>query len=180
MIETPSPDVLAVRTREIFERIHREQMAGLPLINPALEVATLGFRSWEGRTLGMLVTPWMMSLVMFPAEGEDWEALPLGGRQIHGFPGGLFRFLVNRVDGLGSLQMHSVHSPMRGFPDQAAALAEAGAFLERLLTPVKAEPRQDLVDEELLGRILRGEKVPSVEAVVDAVAAPSPEPVAGR
>lgn len=175
MREMFSPEARAALTREVFERIHRQQMAGLPLINPALEVATVGFRDWEGRTLGVLVTPWMMSLVLFPAEGEDWEDLPLGGRQIQGFPGGLFRFLVNRIDGLGTLQMHSVHSPMRSFPDQTAALAEAAAFLRRLLAPPGDEPRQELVDEELLGRILRGEKVPAVEAVADGAPIQSPE-----
>lgn len=166
-----SPEMMAANVAAAFDHIHREQMAGLPLLNPALEVAAIGFQAWQGRTLGMLVTPWMMSLLLFPGEGEDWAGMALGDRQMHGFPGGVFRFLANRVEGLGTFQMHSVHSPMRGFPDQAAALAEAAAFLERVLAPPASEPRQDLVDEELLGRILRGEKVPAVDSAVDTLQA---------
>ncbi len=174
-----SPEVRAAGVAASFERIHREQMAGLPLLNEALEVATLGFQSWQGRTLGMLVTPWMMSLVLFPGPDDDWASMALGDKQAHGFPGGIFRFLVNRVDDLGTFQMHSVHSPMRGFPSHSAALAEAAGFLERVLTPVQPEARQDLVDEELLGRILRGESVPAVDAAVGAMQADS-SPDGGR
>lgn len=170
-----SPEMQAARVAAAFERIHREQMAGLPLLNEALDVATLGFQSWQGRIMGMLVTPWMMSLVLFPGAGDDWQAMVLGDKQTHGFPGGSFRFLVNRVEDLGVCQMHSVHSPMRGFANQAAALAEAAGFLERLLTQANAESRQDVVDEELLGRILRGEKVPAVDAAVGVMEAESPD-----
>lgn len=175
-----SPEVQAARVAAAFERIHREQMAGLPLLNEALEVATLGFREYAGRVVGMLVTPWMMSVVLFPGAGDDWQTMALGDKRTHGFPGGSFRFLVNRVDELGVFQVHSVHSPMRGFSSQSAALAEAAGFLERLLTPVNAEPQQELVDEELLGRILRGEAVPAVDAAVGAMQADSPDGGRGR
>lgn len=175
------PEVQAARVGAAFERIHREQMAGLPLLNQALEVATLGFREHAGRVVGMLVTPWMMSVVLFPgADDDDWQAMALGDKRTHAFPGGSFRFLVNRVDELGVFQVHSVHSPMRGFSNQSAALAEAAGFLERLLTPANAEPRQDQVDEELLGRILRGEAVPAVDAAVGAMQADFPDGGPGR
>lgn len=175
-----APEMQAARVGAAFERIHREQMAGLPLLNEALEVATLGFQTHAGRVMGMLLTPWMMSLVLFPGADDDWQAMALGDKATHVFPRGSLRFLVNRVDELGVFQVHSVHSPMRGFPSQSAALAEAAGFLERLLTPANAEPQQDLVDEELLGRILRGEAVPAVDAAVGAMQAGSPEGGLGR
>lgn len=177
---TIPPEAQAACVASAFERIHREQMAGLPLLNDALAVATVGFREHGGRVVGMLVTPWMMSLVLFPASGEDWRSMALGDKATHGFPGGSLRFLANRVDDLGVFQVHSVHSPMRGFASQPAALAEAAGFLERLLTPVKPEPWQDPVDEELLGRILRGEAVPAVEAAVGAMHADSPNGAPAR
>ena len=37
--------------RQVFERIHREQMAGLPLLNSALTVATIGFQSFRSRAV---------------------------------------------------------------------------------------------------------------------------------
>lgn len=175
MADIVSPELRASQVADVFDRIHREQMAGLPLLNEALAVATVGFQEYQGRVVGMVVTPWMMSLVLFPASGEDWQSMALGDKQAHGFPGGAYRFMLNVVDGLGPVMMHSVHSPMRGFASQAEALAEAAAFLQRLMAPATDEPRQDLVDEELLGRILRGEKVPAVEAAVGAMQADSPD-----
>lgn len=158
-----SPEQLAVRVASLFERIHREQMAGLPLLNKALGVATLGFQSFEGRTLGMLITPWMMSLLMFPGPQDDWQAQALGNKGTFGFPGGSYRFLVNVIDDLGVCQMHSLHSPMHAFRSQEAAVAEAMAFLKKLLVAPPAGVHHDPVDEELLGKILRGEKVPEMD-----------------
>lgn len=163
MSHYPSPEEIAARVAQVFERIHAEQMAGLPLLNDALQVAAVGFRMHESRVLGMVVTPWMMSAMLFPRADEGWQQLALGAKQSHEFPGGSYRFLTNDIDGLGVCQMHSVHSPMRAFRDQAGALLAAEAFLDKLLAPKPADaPPDDPVDEALLGRILRGEEVPEL------------------
>lgn len=151
------------RVATLFERIHREQMAGLPLLNPALSVATLGFEAFEGRVLGLVITPWMMSLLLFPGPQDPWEGQALGNKHTFTFPGGSFRFMVNVLDELGVCQMHSLHSPMHPFKNQAAALAEANTFLKKLLTTPPGGLAHDPVDEELLGKILRGEKVPEMD-----------------
>lgn len=175
---TLPPETLAVRVAEVFEGIHREQMAGLPLLNEALSVATLGFQSWQGRVLGMLVTPWMMSLVVFPGTEDRWENAAMGAKETLAFPGGSLRFMLNVIEGLGAVQMHSVHSPMRGFHGQAAAVAEAEVFLAKLLMPAGPDAvPEDPVNEELLGRILRGEKVPEVDAAVSGMAREVVQPV---
>jgi [NiFe] hydrogenase assembly HybE family chaperone len=160
----------AAQVLAAFERIHREQMAGLPLLNPELAVAVSGFQEVQGRISGVVVTPWMMSLLLFPAAGDDWQALSLGAKESFSFPGGAYRCMQNVIDGLGPVMMHSVHSPMHAFPNQASALAEAALFITRALIPVAQASAADPVNEELLGRILRGEKVPEVEALVAAQA----------
>jgi ferric-dicitrate binding protein FerR (iron transport regulator) len=43
------PALAEQRVTGVFERIHREQMAGLPLLNNALTVATIGFQSFRSR-----------------------------------------------------------------------------------------------------------------------------------
>ena len=146
----------------VFRRIHAEQMQGIPLLNPHLEVACVGFQEYEGRTLGVLITPWMMSLILFPAEGEDWSALKLGEKQTHRLPANEFRFLVNEIEGIGQCQTHSLYSPMQEFANQDHALAAAESFLQTLMVEVE-QPDTDPHDEELLGRILRGEETPEVE-----------------
>ena len=147
-----------------FERIHREQMAGLPLLNPALTVATVGFQAWQGRVLGMVITPWMMNLILFPGPGDDWSGRALGAKETLQFPGGSFRFMSNTIEGIGLVQMHSVHSPMHAFPDQATAIDAAETFLKQLLEEPADGHLADPYQEELLGRVLRGERVPELEA----------------
>lgn len=161
----------AAQVQAAFERILGEQMAGLPLLNNELAVATVGFQTFAGRVAGVVVTPWMMSLILFPGPDDAWEGLALGSKESFLFPGGAYRFMSNTIDGLGTAMMYSVHSPMRAFPNQESALAEAGGFLQRAMTPAPQANAADPVDEELLGRILRGEHVPEVDAVVAALPA---------
>lgn len=164
---TLSPSAHGELVRGVFERIHREQMTGLPLLNNTLAVATLGFQPFRGRVIGMVITPWMMGLMLLPRAEDRWDALPLGEKTTHEFPGATLRFMINAVDGLGAYQMHSVHSPVHIFPDQAAATEAASTFLAKVLADKDpAAPPEDPVDEELLGRILRGEPVPEIDAEV--------------
>lgn len=151
------------RAATLFERIHREQMAGLPLLNKALSVTVLGFEEFEGRVLGMAITPWMMSLLLFPGPQDQWEGQALGNKHMFTFPGGTFRFMVNVLDDLGVCQMHSLHSPMHPFKSQQAAITAANNFLQKLLVAPPGGLEHDPVDEELLGKILRGEKVPEMD-----------------
>lgn len=146
----------------IFTRIHREQMMGLPLLNEALAVETLGFQVHEGRVMGILITPWVMNLVLLPGPQDHWENMELGHRQPHVFPGGRYKFMVNEIEGIGVCQTHSMYSPMREFHSQAHALAAAEAFLRDLMTPA-AQPDAEPLDEELLGRIMRGEEAPEID-----------------
>jgi [NiFe] hydrogenase assembly HybE family chaperone len=158
-----APELRATQVTNLFERVHREQMAGLPLLNKTLSVTTLGFQEYEGRILGMLITPWMMSLVLFPTPQDDWQAQALGCKNSITFPNGNYRFLNNVIGDLGVCLMHSLHSPMHRFHTQEAAIAEATTFLDKLLTAPPNGVQCDPVDEELLGKILRGEKVPEMD-----------------
>ena len=153
---------LSQRIETIFTRIHEEQMQGIPLLNPHLQVECVGFQRYQERLLGVLITPWMMSLILLPAEGEDWKQLKLGDKQTHRFPANHFTFLANEIEGIGVCQSHSLYSPMHEFANQDHALAAAESFLETLMVAVE-NPNTDPHDEALLGRILRGEETPELE-----------------
>lgn len=60
----PVTDVKAV-----FEHIAVMRMRGLPIVNPALGVEALSFRRWAGEWLGVLITPWSLSLMLLPGGG---------------------------------------------------------------------------------------------------------------
>jgi [NiFe] hydrogenase assembly HybE family chaperone len=155
-------ETLTRHIETVFKRIEQEQMQGIPLLNPALQVQTIGFQHYQERPIGILITPWMMNLVLLPNEKDDWSDLKLGDKQHHRLPANEFRFMVNEIDGIGLCQTHSLYSPMHEFMNQEHAVAAAESFMQTLMVEVE-EPETDPHDEELLGRILRGEETPEVE-----------------
>ena len=118
-----------------FERIHRERMAGLPILHPALEVAVVGGRAWRGHWLGVLVTPWCMNLVLIPAAGSALAQDPHGTKRLLDFPAGRFELVASPVDDLGTIATCSLFSPMQAFADQATAEATAAAVITSLFEP---------------------------------------------
>jgi [NiFe] hydrogenase assembly HybE family chaperone len=155
-------ETLTQQIEYVFQRIEREQMQDIPLLNPALSVQTVGFQRYQGRSLGVLITPWMMNLLMFPADDEEWSELKLGDKQHHRLPANEYRFMVNEIDGIGICLTHSIYSPMGEFMNQEHAVAAADSFMRTLMVEVE-EPDTDPHDEALLGRILRGEETPELE-----------------
>ncbi|MET0072089.1 MAG: [NiFe]-hydrogenase assembly chaperone HybE [Candidatus Thiodiazotropha sp.] len=160
-------ETLTRQIESVFKQIENEQMQDIPLLNPALQVQTVGFQTYEGRSVGVIITPWMMSLMLFPADNEDWSEMELGHKQPHRFPANRYKFMVNEVEGIGRCQTHSLYSPMHEFVNQEHALAAARSFMQTLMVEVD-EPDEDPYDEELLGRILRGEE--GIETGVDGFA----------
>ena len=169
------PAEQARRLEQIFTRILHEQMAGIPILNDHIQVQVVGFQAYQDRIIGILITPWMMNLMMFPGDQDNWDELEIGHKRPHEFPGGEYRFTINEIEGLGKCQTHSLYSPMRQFKSQAQALTAAGSFLDTLMTEAEA-PNQETPDEELLGRILRGEDTPPVHldefATIEPVGSP--------
>ena len=153
------PQTIARTLETVFTRIHREQMRDIPILNPVIRIQAVGFQLINGRVVGIIITPWLMNVVMLPRDDEDWSQFELGKKQAHKFPSKIYKFMVNDIDGLGICQTHSLQSPMRTFSSHEQALAAANKFLRELM--VEREPNEeDLVDEELLGKIMRGEIEP--------------------
>lgn len=172
------PQTAAQRLQNAFEGIEREQMADVPILNPMLRVETLGFHVYQGRVLGVVVTPWMMNLVMLPTSDDEWDKLELGSKQQHDFPSGSYTFMVNEITGVGYCLTHSLYSPMNEFANQDHAIAAAQAFLDTLM--VERDPNEPPpVDEALLGRIMRGEETPEINfdefATIEQVQAVGPK-----
>ncbi len=155
------PQAAADALEQAFNKILNEQMTGIPILNTALKVQALGFQEYQNRVIGVLITPWLMNLVMLPGEDDDWHMLDLGKKQSHKFPSNTYKFMVNEIDGIGKCQAHSLFSPMNEFVNQDHALAAAQSFLDALMV-VAGPTEEDLVDEELLGRIMRGEETPEL------------------
>lgn len=115
-----------------FRRIHREHMAGMALLNPALRVQALGFERWQRHWLGAVVTPWFLNIVLVPGDAHSWRTAAEGERVFHRFGAGDFAFLGGSEPEVGEFQGCSLFSPMSGFADQSAACATARAALRML------------------------------------------------
>lgn len=129
-------DALAHRVqalRQAFEEIARSRMAGLPLVNPRLAVACVGFRAEadEDLALGVLVTPWCMNLLRLPLRA-DAVALRPGEMGERDCGARRFDFVGAHEHGIGAFEAASLFSPMFEFVDQHAALATAEEALKEL------------------------------------------------
>jgi len=127
------PEYLISGLEQVYRRIQRERMAGLPLLNPALEVEAVGFQSWNGHCLGVLITPWFMNLFLLASEGDDWAEMQPGTKQLHQLPSGPYEFVVGEEEGIGRYQACSLFSPMFEFQDHETAVATAEAVMQGLM-----------------------------------------------
>lgn len=136
----PSPLVEAA-----FRRIDTERMADLPFCNRALRVEAVGFARQEsdgGHWLGVLVTPWSMSLLLIPGGTEGWVGAPEGRRLMIAYPAGEFAFLGGSEAEIGEHLSCPLFASMAQFADQDTARLTARATLIALLQapPVPESP----------------------------------------
>jgi len=115
-----------------YRVIAETRMKGLPIVNPRLEVEAVGFRETPAGLVGALVTPWSVNAILFPVSG----VAPTDGHH-RVLPGGSFRFLPQRLDSAGYVELSSLFSPVFQFDSQAAAVAATRAALEPMVTPPK-------------------------------------------
>lgn len=127
------------RLEAAFRTIGATRMQGLPFVNERLAVEAVGFRRWEGRWLGVLITPWFMNLVLLPDDPCRWHSLPVRASRSYALPAGVFDFIAGYEEGVGEFQSCSLFSPMFEFREQEVARATALAALAALFD-VAARP----------------------------------------
>ncbi|MCM2474433.1 [NiFe]-hydrogenase assembly chaperone HybE [Rhizobium sp. CG5] len=141
--------------RGIFER----SMHDLPICNPALTVAASGFRSYGGRAIGIVTTPWFMNLVAADLpEGRPAPAIVPGTTIRIGLPAGEVDFITGELEGFGRLDCCSLFSPVFEFGSMDAALQTAEeaarAFFDPSLLEEPPRPPAEVNRRDLLrGRI---------------------------
>ena len=122
-----------------FRRVHVERMQDVPILNPALEVAAIGFREWEGFQLGVLLTPWFMNLVLLPGENEAWPGLRPGESRQYSLASGTYEFLLGEQEDIGRYLACSMLSPVFEFTEQATAVAAADEIMRLVLEPPQTD-----------------------------------------
>jgi [NiFe] hydrogenase assembly HybE family chaperone len=134
--------------RALFDEISVVRMHGVPILNPALRVATVGFEvvglpavdaaadagDAPLSAMGILITPWFMNLVYFSLARQDQPAL-VGSSRAHVVGTQSFDFIAAHEERFGNYAACSLFSPMFEFKDQATAVATAEAVLAELRKP---------------------------------------------
>ena len=128
----PDPSALVER---VFAQIGATRMDGLPFVNAALRVEAVGFRRWQDRWLGVLITPWSMNLMLLADDPARWRHARAGQSLSYALPAGVFDFVAAHDPALGDYQSCSLFSPMFEFADQDGARATAQAALVALFDP---------------------------------------------
>lgn len=124
----------------VFLRIWNERMVGMPMLNPALQVAAVGFSCMDGREWrGALITPWSLNLLLLPATLDGFSVAE-HERAFRRYPAGVFAFLGNREAELGNYLSCPLFHAMNGFADQKAAVMTAHACLSAIDRAPAAAP----------------------------------------
>lgn len=129
--DDPSPQLEAH-----YRRVWETSMHDMPFVNPALAVAAVGFRRYQGDWVGAVVTPWFLNLFVLPGGGALWADLASGDRVRIAFPVGELEFIADYDPGgtLPACQYCPLFAPVSQFATQEAAVAAAEAALDALFT----------------------------------------------
>lgn len=130
----------------VFTQILVERMQGLPVVNPALRVEAVDFIEWEGHWLGVLITPWFISLMIVPKLGSPWPELAMGkGKELKiSFPQGSYTFSAREETEIGSYLNCSLSSPVHEWKTHADALRTAHEVM-RLIKLIPMQPIEEPV-----------------------------------
>jgi len=145
-----------------FRRVLAERMAGLPFLNPALDVATTEFQRIDGDWLGAVVTPWCLQLMLLPGGGALWEDIPAGERRHVELPAGPVEFIADASESdLAAFQYCPLIAPVTDIVDMSAARRAAEDAMAAIVTPLAAlsDPAAEIPEQPTLGsrrRFLKG------------------------
>lgn len=119
----------------LFRHVERHRMAGVPVLNPALQVEAVGFAvapvepGEAPAAVGVLLTPWFMNLVWLPLQPAEGGVGQVRERRVGSI---CFEFISAHEPGFGAYEACSLASPMAEYASQAQARATADAVLAEL------------------------------------------------
>ncbi len=156
------PEVEITRKLEaVFNRIYKERMTDMPMVNDKLQVHATGFQPWQQHYLGVLSTPWFMNLMLIPGEQEDWSEFHELSKRSYVFPSGRYEFITGYEEEIGKYQMCSLFSPMFDFTDDDSAVETAQIIMQEIMNPRNQDEMH--VQPQQMENIWKGEDVPEIE-----------------
>ncbi|WP_375751792.1 [NiFe]-hydrogenase assembly chaperone HybE [Vibrio sp. HN007] len=141
---------------EVFGQIHQNQMNEMPFVNEKLQVKAVGFSEYEGDWLGVLLTPWTLSIMLLPGEDRDWREFDIGEKVGIRLPAGDYNFIYGEHENLGHYLSCSVQSPVQDFTSQEDALRVAGD-VRKLITAIQTTDIADKSKRSLFRKLASGQ-----------------------
>lgn len=136
----------------VFERIHRERMAPLPICRHDIVVRALGFAPFAGHWLGALVTPWSVLVILAAGNRQTWPNVEVGKIMPVTLPGGAFHFLGMNEPELGRFLACSLMSPIERLYRQKEVEAFALNALRFMMTPDEAKEKAASTERLIMRR----------------------------
>jgi [NiFe] hydrogenase assembly HybE family chaperone len=171
------PEIEITRKLEaVFNRIFKERMTDMPMVNDNLQVHAIDFQPWQQHYVGVLSTPWFMNLMLLPGEQEDWSEFHELTKRSHVFPSGRYEFITGYEESIGKYQMCSLFSPMFEFADDDSAVETAQIIMQELMNTQNQDEIH--VQAQQMEAIWKGEDVPDIEtqqATINKTNNPEPE-----
>src|SRR5512141_2396909 len=127
----------------VFAHIAETRMAGLPILNTALKVQAVGFREWQDCWVGVLITPWTISLMLMPGENGPLKTLGPEEKMTREFPSGKYDFMGLNEPKLGSCQTCSLISPVFDISSQEDAVRVANEVMAALFVAEQSEEKRE-------------------------------------
>ncbi|WP_039056981.1 hydrogenase-2 assembly chaperone [Enterobacter sp. Bisph1] len=117
-----------------FISVAANEMHDLPFLHPAMPVYVTPFTLFEGQWLGCVLTPWMLSLQIYPGPQQCWPRRRVGERLGLQLPYGEIAFTIGELPSLGQYLSCSLMSPVDRGLTADAALALANNCLKMALS----------------------------------------------
>lgn len=117
-----------------FLTVAAEEMHDLPFLHPTMPVYATPFTLFEGQWLGCVLTPWMISMQIYPGPQQHWPRRKVGSRVGLQLPYGEMTFIVGELPALGQYLSCSLMSPLDRTLSADAGTALANNCLKMALS----------------------------------------------
>ncbi len=113
-------------------------MQGLPFCREEIPCFCPKFVLFENQWIGAVLTPWMLSVVVLPGPGQQWEIRELGDKLAIPLPYKTLNFTVSSLENIPQYLSCSLHSPLDSSLSKDYAVQLTKDCLQMLLSlPMK-------------------------------------------
>lgn len=129
----------------VFQHIHQQEMAQMSFCRDDLNVTVSPFQCVDGQWTGVVFTPWMLSLMIFPGPDDIWPRRQVTSKLGIKLAGSDYLFNVGEHEELGQYLSCSLMSPIKG----VACQQEADKIVSELSRMVWAfDCKTESIDED--------------------------------